>query len=303
MVSKTYYEILGVTKDSDDKDIKKAYRSLSMKYHPDRNSDPEVAETYKRINEAYETLSDPEKKAQYDNHSSGNIEHFEQHFSDVNDIFNMMFRGHGFQNVQGNPNIRVFTNHQGPGNSHFHHFQQVVRPKDISIPIIIDMKQSYSGCIIPKEITRTISTNHLKSSETETIYINIPRGIDNNEVLMIKEKGNIIDNVKSDLKINIQITDNVHFKRNGLDLIYENKITLKQSLCGFHIEFEHISGKNMNLNNTPPSYTIIKPGYKKIIPGYGMQRENVIGNMIFVFDIEFPDTLTSDQQTELDKIL
>ena len=301
MTSNTYYEILGVTKDSDDKDIKKAYRTLSMKYHPDRNSDPGVAETYKRINEAYETLSDPEKKAEYDNPSSGNIEHFEQHFSDVNDIFNMMFKGHGFQH--GNPNIRIFSNQQGPRNSHFHHFQHIVRPKDINIPIIIDMKQSYSGCIIPKEIERTITTNNVKSSETETIYINIPKGIDNNEVLMIKEKGNIIDNLKSDLKIIVQITDDIHFKRNGLDLIYNKKITLKQSLCGFRIEFEHISGKNLNLNNSSPSYTIIKPGYKKIIPGYGMHRENSVGNMIFVFDIDFPDTLTSEQLSELDKIL
>jgi DnaJ-class molecular chaperone len=305
MTSKTYYDILGVCKDSDAKDIKKAYRTLSLKYHPDRNSDPDATETYKQINEAYEILGDSDKKQEYDNGNNGNngnINHFNQNFTDVNDIFNMMFSGQGFQNMQGHPNIRMFSTSHGPGRQ-FQQFHRIARPHDIDITIIIDMKQSFSGCIIPKEIERFVVTNNVKITENETIYINIPEGIDHNEAFIIKDKGHIIDNVKSDLKVIISVTDNVKFKRIGLDLIYKQNISLKESLCGFRIEFEHISGKKLNLNNIQPVYTIIKPGYKKIIPGYGMKRDNVIGNLIFDFDIVFPDSFTSEQVDAIELLL
>ena len=88
-----YYKILNVSPNASESEIKKSYRSLSFKYHPDKNPDPSVAEQYKLINEAYETLNDPQKKLQYDNRNNP---------TNIDSIFKQMFNPHGFQR-QSNP--------------------------------------------------------------------------------------------------------------------------------------------------------------------------------------------------------
>ena len=82
-----FYEVLGISKTASEEEIKKAYRQLSLKHHPDRGGD---AEKFKQLSEAYETLSDPSKKQQYDYQGSNPFE-TEINANDINDIFNMMF--------------------------------------------------------------------------------------------------------------------------------------------------------------------------------------------------------------------
>jgi molecular chaperone DnaJ len=91
-----FYEILGVTKESNENEIKKAYRELSLRFHPDRNPDPNATTKFQEISEAYETLSDPLKKQEYDHRGERNpFLHGHGHgmndFDDINNIFNMMF--------------------------------------------------------------------------------------------------------------------------------------------------------------------------------------------------------------------
>src|SRR5210317_456836 len=120
----SYYEILGVSKDANDSEIKKAYRSASLKYHPDRNQSKEAITKIQDINEAYEILSDKEKKQQYDNELNGVRPNtfqqvhtnFNTDFGDINSMFNMMFNGRQFHH--GMPNVQVFRN----GNSTTHVF-------------------------------------------------------------------------------------------------------------------------------------------------------------------------------------
>ncbi len=99
---KDYYEILGVSRDADQKEIKKAYRKLAKKYHPDRNKeDPEAADKFKEISEAYEILSDPDKRARYDQYGHSGINDEDFNFDDFarggfggfDDIFDMFFGG------------------------------------------------------------------------------------------------------------------------------------------------------------------------------------------------------------------
>ena len=123
-----YYDILGISTDATDADVKKAYRTLSLKYHPDRNPSEEAKEKIQKINEAYETLGDPAMRKQYDtedavneNLNFGNADQF----TDINNIFNMMFNGmhgmHGMHNIPGMPRVNIFQNGRpGQFNTQFH---------------------------------------------------------------------------------------------------------------------------------------------------------------------------------------
>ena len=87
-----------------------------------------------------------------------------------------------------------------------------------------------------------------------------------------------------------------------MDLIYKKTITLKEALTGFSFEVQHINGKNISINNHV-NRTIVKPGYTKTIPGLGMVRDNNKGNFIIEFAVEFPESLSDDQLTQLANIL
>jgi len=297
-----YYEILGISKDADEKEIKKAYRALSLKYHPDRNSDPDASEKFQKINEANETLSDPKKREQYDH--GGVDQQLDQEFQDINHIFNMMFNGGMPGGMHGMPNIRVFNNQSGFGGGFQQHFfQQIAKPAPIIKMVEITLEQAYNGGTISIDFDRQVVYNGIQSSETETIKIEVPKGINDNEVIVMRDIGHCINETsKGDLKLIFKITNQTPFTRQDQDLIFCKTITLKEALCGFAFELKHINGKVLSMNNTLKN-AIVKPNYKKIVPSLGMQRGNHIGNLIIEFTIEFPDCLTPEQIDQLKGIL
>ena len=292
----SYYDILGVSNDANEADIKKAYRSLSLKYHPDRNPSEEAKEKIQKINEAYETLGDPALRKQYDTKDNvtpppqfGNADQF----NDINNIFNMMFNGmHGMHNIPGMPHVNIFHNGR-PGQFHTQfHFSNIIEP--ITKQIELTLEQCYNGCVYQLEIERTIINNNERSIEKETVYINIPCGINNGETVILHDKGNIVNTRRGPVNIQVSILTHNVFTRSGLDLIYNKTITLKESLCGFTIEINHVSGKRFSINNaTNP--TVIVPQYKKMVPGLGMKRDNNVGNLVIVFDVQFPASLSPEQ--------
>ena len=309
------YEVLGVSNDAGDMEIKKAYRGLSLKYHPDRNSSEEAKGMIQKVNEAYEILGDKNKRKQYDmelqfgipggmpggmpfGHMNGMHD-----MNDINNIFNMMFGGGmpGFGGP-GGPEIRIFHG-GGPGNFHAEFFHSMnTRPDPLQKHLQITIEQSYAGCTLPIEIERTVVSNNTKRMESETVYINVPKGIDDNETVTLHERGNIINDRKGEVRITFRIVNNTQFKRSGLDLIYHQKINLKEALCGFSFEINHLNGKKICLNNNS-NPTVIKPNFRKVVPNLGMNREESTGNMIIDFEIEFPDSLTKEQVETLSNIL
>jgi DnaJ-class molecular chaperone len=314
-----YYELLGVEKDADDSQLKKAYRALSLKYHPDRNTDEDAKSKFQEINEAYETLSDKRKRQEYDMHQTFGINngmggmpftHMNgmDEFQDINNLFNNIFGGFGgipgMGGFQGGPGIRVFHN-GGPGNfraefsTHFH--QQP--PPSINKEIEITLEQCFHGCSLLVELERWTIINNMKVFEKENVTITIPAGMDENDRLLLKGKGNRInDDLKGDIEISIKINNNTVFNRQGLDLIFNKKITLKEALCGFIIDIPHLNGKVFSLNNKN-NPTVVTPGYRKIINGLGMVKENTTGNLILQLEIEFPKSLTEEQTKAISDIL
>ena len=122
-------------------------------------------------------------------------------------------------------------------------------------------------------------------------------------MVILRNQGHqISESIKGDVKVNIKIKNDTPFKREGLDLIYNKTITLKEALCGFSFDLKHINKKVFTFNNQVNT-TIIKPGQTKVIPNMGMIREKHIGNLIVKFEVLFPDTITDEDTEKLKEIL
>lgn len=327
--SNNYYEILGVKNNATPEEIKKAYRKLSLKYHPDRNrDDPSFVSSFQKISEAYETLSDENKKNEYDMKKSnpffrqggvsgmpmGGIDEIFQHIFQQGNNPSFM-HGPGFPFAHhGGPNIRIFRNGSG-GPMHFHQqsfnneethgfnfFNNFEKPVPIIKNITINMQQVLTGDNVPVEIDRWLVQHGQKVFEKETIYVKIPQGIDDNEIIVIEGKGNVMhEKIKGDIKIIIKIQNDTEFKRHGLDLIIEKTISLKDALCGVNFEINYINGKTYSIHNNRGN--IIHPNYKKVINKMGLTRDNNVGNLIIFLRVTFPDTLSEDIIQQLEKIL
>jgi len=293
MNNKDYYKVLQVDNNATNDDIKKSFRKLSMKYHPDKNNGND--EKFKEINEAYEILGDKDNKVKYDNMRKGGFNPFMNSGNggmpnNINEMFNTFFKNNG---QFSGPNVQIFRNGV-PVN--------LQKPVPIIRNIIISLEHSYTGLKHPIEIERWIMEENVKKTETETIYVDIPQGVDHNEIIIIRNKGNIIsDTSKGDIKLFVHITNNTIFTRKGLDLIVNKEISLRQALCGFIFEIHHLNKKKYKINNEKGN--IIEPGYKKIIDNLGMKRQNHIGKLIIHFQIKFPKNLTSENIDTLEKIL
>jgi DnaJ-class molecular chaperone len=314
-MSDNYYNILGINEKATKDEIKKAYRGLQMKYHPDKNSSKEAMNMTQKLNEAYETLGDEQKRQEYDfsrtnpnpfmrmnSHGGAGMEH------NIDELFSMFFGGPGgpfggpfgggpFGGVPGMPpGVHIFHG----GNLGFQ--QAMSKPPPILKTLTVNMEQVLNGATLPLEIERFVMENGIKAHENETIYVTIPQGIDDNEMLILRDRGHVLnDQIKGDVKLIIKINNESEFKRSGLDLIIEKKITLKEALCGFSFGINYINGKSYTLNNNKGN--IIPPEYKKVYPNMGLTREEHKGNMIIHFHLEFPEKLTDEQIEKIAEVL
>ena len=247
------YELLGINKSASQEEIKKAYRKLSMEYHPDRNNGSETStEKFKKISAAYETLGDESNRRKYDMMGDmgmgGGGGHNMGPGINPNDIFNFfsknVFNGMGMDmgDIGGmamnmmDPEAAMHMN-MGMGNgrssnTQFFSMDNLKKGLNKPVPIVknveITLSNSYNGCTIPFEITRWIVENGVKREEEEKLYVNIPCGIDNNELIILREKGNILNEQnKGDVKIFVKIKNDTDFIRNGLDIILHKTISLK----------------------------------------------------------------------------
>lgn len=300
-MSENYYDILNVKETATKEEIKRAYRSLQMKFHPDKNpNNQEAINMTQKINEAYETLGDEQKRAEYDMRNKNPFMRMATGGVEVpmDDIFNMFFGGLGGPIPGMPPGARVHIFNGGPLN-----FQQAMsKPMPIMKTLQITMENVLTGASLPLEIERWVIENGTKVFEKETIYVEVPAGIDENEMIVLRDRGNIIsEHQKGDIKISIQVVNNTPFRRSGLDLILDKNITLKEALCGFSFEIKYLNGKSYTLNNNKGS--IVPPEYKKMYQGMGLKRGEHKGNMIIHFHIEFPDKLTNEQIDELARVL
>jgi DnaJ family protein A protein 2 len=321
MSSETHYDTLEVPETATPAEIKKAYRRLSLVHHPDKNrGNTDVSGKFQKINEAYEILSDENKRREYDFERKSTPFGAGLQARDIDEFFNNLFfggqmRGFAPMNMSGQgqnfgaglgaglgPNIKIFRSGGAP--MHFNHpfANMIEKPSPIISNIEINMEQVLNGGTVPIEIERWLMEHNNRVYETETLYVQIPKGVDDGEIIVLKDKGHeATDECRGDVKVFIKVNNDSGFKRNGLDLIVEKTITLKEALCGFSFDLKYFNGKNYVINNTAGN--IIKPGFKKLIPGLGLERDGHKGGIIIAFQIEFPDRLDEKTMTQLKTLL
>jgi len=252
MATRDYYDILGVSKNASEEELKRAYRKLAMKYHPDKNPNKkEAEERFKEINEAYAVLSDKEKRKQYDTFGA---EGFHQRFTQED-----IFRGFDFDdllsNLFGGGKGRREYRFGGRGGFDFgdlfsgqYGYQNMGRMarkgEDIVYELTISLEEAAFGG--EKRIS------YPKDGKVEEISVKIPRGIPSGKKLRLAGKGMEGKNggPPGDLYLQISIAEHPLFSREGDDLIVEKEIKFSEALLGSTIEVSTLEG--MKKVNVPP---------------------------------------------------
>ncbi len=268
----SHYDTLKITETASQDDIKKAYRRLASKHHPDKGGSKD---DFQRIEEAYRVLSNPERREQYDmerrGFGGGTRFHWNQDTNGMPDLDDV-FAQFGFQTRSPFGNQR----HQHPR-----------RNKDLRITIELPLKDTLS----PQTKTVSIRTN----KGSEMVNINIPRGVDNDTVIKYPGLGDDLfaSLSRGDLLVHFQIVPDSRFQRQGNDLVTLVEIDCFDAILGGEAEVESIDGTKF-LISIPQG---CQPGTKLRIKGQGLYRVNAPerGNLLIEISVKIPTTLTDEQ--------
>ena len=330
-----YYKILGgnINKNSSQEDIKKAYKKVAMKWHPDRNQDnkEEAEKKFKQISTAYSVLSDSKKKDIYDQFGEEGLQNQNQgHNVNPMDIFGDIFGGSGFsfnfgQNFQSNNN-------------------QQRKNKPIAKHINVKLEDLYNGKKMKLNITRKVIDNdkkhlikqcstcdgngvviqvrqmgpmiqqiqqqchncngsgrfapkNIRRNETKTVELDIKKGTQHGGKIVIENMGDtpIDGSLPSDIIFIINQEDHPIFNVSDKHLIIEKKINLIDALNGFEFIITHLDNRKLLVT----SDSIIKPNEIKVIKYQGMPSQNSNdGDLIIKFQVEFPNTIENGELLE-----
>jgi curved DNA-binding protein len=288
-----YYKILGVSKTASENDIKKAYRKLARKYHPDLNpNDKEAEKKFKEINEANEVLSNTENRKKYDEYG----EHW-QHAEEYEKAKQQEHYQRSTGNQYGGYSEEDFSDFFGSmfgGRSSQSRGQQVkFRGQDFNAQLQLNLKDVYTTH------KRTITVND------KNIRITIPAGVENGQTIKIKGHGGkgINGGPNGDLYIEFSIVNLTPFKRDGDNLYTTVDLDLYKALLGGHITVDTFDGK-AKLTIKPETQNGTKVKLKgKGFPKY--KKEGQFGDLYVTYNIKTPTKLTSKEKelfTELSKL-
>ena len=238
-MGKSLYETLEVNEGASADEIKKAYRKLARKYHPDVNKDPGAEEKFKEINAAYEVLSDSQKKAQYDQYGDTmfggqNFHDFARGQSgagiDLDEILRQVFGGSGgFAGGSGFGGAQGFGGFGGFGASSAQGFGGFGEPDlDIQAQITISFNTAILG-----------GKQHV-SANNESFDIKIPEGIKDGQKIRAKGKGKSMGSQRGDLIIKVNIASSDEYERDEYDLVKYFDVPLKKALFGGKVEIKTI---------------------------------------------------------------
>ncbi|PWV56771.1 DnaJ C-terminal domain-containing protein [Chitinophaga sp. S165] len=291
-----YYKVLGVSKEASQEDIKKAYRKLARKHHPDMNPDDKEAHIkFQQINEANEVLSDPEKRKKYDAYG----EHW-QHAEQYEQARQQQQSGAGYGGQQGYGGFGG----QGFGGQDFGEFSEgqfsdffeslfgnrtggskrKFRGQDYNAELHISLRDAYT------------THQHTLNVNGKQLRITIPAGIANGQVIKLKAHGAPGGNggPNGDLYITFVIAEDPIFKRVDNDLYMNVDLDLYTAVLGGEVTIDTLSGK-VKLKVKPETQNNTKTKLKgKGFPVY--KQENVFGDLIVTYSIQLPTNLTEAQK-------
>jgi len=249
-----YYEVLGVSKTATADEIKKAYRKLALKFHPDKNPDNAEAEAkFKKISEAYAVLSDAKKREEYDTYGSAG---FQQRYSqedifrgfDLNDILNQFgfgggsFRSGGFRTHTGgggNPFGDIFG--QASGGCGGGCRPQPVKGQDHTYELSVSLEDVLNGA------EKNISLR--RNGGNQNISVKVPKGIESGKRLRLTGKGapSSSGGPPGDLYLKVTVQPHPVFTRDGDNLMMENKIPFSEACLGTTVDVITLEGKKFKV--------------------------------------------------------
>ena len=273
-----YYATLGLNRGASDAEIKKAYRSMAMKHHPDRGGDEKK---FKEISQAYDFLSDPEKKRIIDMGGDPNAQPgmggfnqgpFEFHFGsgDINDLFG----GFGFGGFGRQP---------------------LRRNKSLNVNVEVTLEDVLKG----KDLNAEVSVPGIKS---KIINLSVPPGIEHGQQIRYEGMGD--DSIPSlrpgDLFVNVFVRNHPVFRREGTSLIFEKEISVWDAILGTTLNIKTLDEKTLSI--TIPAGT--QPDTVLSCRGEGLphMRTKQRGNLLIKVKVKIPKNLTADQKQSIENL-
>lgn len=285
-MSEDYYSILGVKKSDSDADIKKAYRKLAMKYHPDHTKgDKNAEEKFKKISEAYAVLSDKKKRKEYDTFGS---EGFRQRFSqedifrgfDFGDIFREFgFGGADFSGTMGGG--RRFNFGQGQQ-------QARVKGSDLVYELPLTLREVATGT------SKAVAFQH--QGRNENLTVKIPKGFITGKQLRLAGKGNPspYGGPPGDLYVKSKVLDDPKFSSQQYDLFLDHELKLTEAILGVTISVPTIEDKQLSLKIPPGT----RHGTKMRLSGHGLpdMKGHKKGDLYVRIQVKIPKNLSAEQK-------
>ena len=283
-----YYKILGIDKAASDADIKKAYRKLARKMHPDLNPNDKNAQTnFQKINEANEVLSDKEKRKKYDKYGKDwqHAEHFDKQQQSQQQAG--YGRGQQYSESDGGDFSDFFASMFGGAKQNR---QTKFRGQDYNA----ELKLSLTDAMKTHQQTLTVNGNNIR--------ITIPAGVENGQVIKLKGHGapGVNGGPAGDLYITFSIANHPDFKRQGNDLFTTATIDLYTALLGGETTIETLDGKVKLKVNPETQY-----GTKIRLKGKGFpvyKKEGQTGDMYVTYQVKLPTNLSEEHKTMLTEL-
>lgn len=307
MAKQDYYEILGVKRDANEKQIKSAYRQAARKYHPDVNKEPSAREKFQEATEAYEVLSDPEKRKKYDQFGHA-APHFagqggpRQAYTQYGGVraggggfsFSDFFGGGG--SGFGGMSLDDILSALGGGGARRAQAQAQQAPRrgaDIEHEVTIDFMQAVFG------MTATLRMQRPGTASPETIDVKIPAGVKDGSRVRVRGKGSSGRGNDGDLYIKIHVRPHPYFRREGDDIYLDVPLSITEAALGAKVEVPTIDG--MTKMTVPPGTST---GRKLRLREKGIQRAGSTerGNQYVVFQVMVPETLSEKGRKLLEEL-
>jgi curved DNA-binding protein len=300
-MSEDYYQILSLKKDASEEEIKKAYRKLAMKYHPDHTKGDKAAEEkFKKISEAYAVLSDKEKRKEYDTFGA---EGFRQRFSqedifrgfDFGDVFREFgFGGDLFSGRGRGSGMRFNFGGGSPFGSQTRPQQARMKGSDLIYELPLTLKEIATG------ISKTISLQH--QGHSEKITVKIPKGMISGKKLRLAGKGSPSPHggPPGDLFIQAKVLSDPVYSLENHDLHMNHELKLSEAVLGTRISVPTLGDKKLSLKIPPGT----KPGTKMRMSGHGLphMKGNKKGDLYVKIQIKLPKQLTKEQRNLIEKL-
>lgn len=293
MKFKDYYEILGVDENADLKEIKKVYRKLALKYHPDTSPEPDGEEKFKEVVEAYEVLKNTKKRAEYDElrlygsrspegfdappgwqSTSGNYQHQANGHEDFSEFFKSFFADRASNNAR--------SQEYGP---------DLFKGQDLEMELPVFLEESVSGTTKTIEyIVPVYGGNHLKQIK-KSLKVKVPLGVNDGERIRLKGQGapGSDDKFNGDLYLLIRLVPHPLFEVQGANLILSIPLTPWEAALGIKLEIPTLDGK-VKLSIPANSHS----GQKLRVKGKGLKTKTGQGDLLTLIKIDIPPSTTNE---------